>query len=70
VVGPAIRMCGLLLRVLIVAHVQPADFQMLTVHFPVGTAGFSELISKAVVAIVVIDRNSGRFLSVKFLHRA
>jgi hypothetical protein len=43
---------------------------MLTVHFPVGTAGFSELISKAVVAIVVIDRNSGRFLSVKFLHRA
>ena len=53
-----------------VAHVQPGDFQMLTVHFPVGTAGFSELISKpGLVAIAVVDRNSAQFLSVKFLHR-
>jgi hypothetical protein len=53
-----------------VAHVQPADFSMLTVHFPVGTAGFSELISRpGLYAIAVIDRNSSRFLSVKFLHR-
>lgn len=29
-----------------VAHVQPADFSMLSVHFPVGTAGFAELISR------------------------
>ena len=27
-------------------HVQPADFLMLTATFPVGTAGFSELISQ------------------------
>jgi hypothetical protein len=52
-----------------VAHVQPADYSMLTVHFPVGTGGFSELISKpGLYAIAVIDRNTSRFLSVKFLH--
>lgn len=43
---------------------------MLSVHFPVGTAGFSELVSKpGLYAIVVVDRNSSRFLAVKFLHR-
>lgn len=53
-----------------VAHVQPADFSMLTVHFPVGTAGFSELISRpGLYAIATVDRNSNRFLAVKFLHR-
>ena len=53
-----------------VAHVQPADFSMLTVHFPVGTAGFSELISKpGLYAIVTVDRDSSRFSTVKFLHR-
>jgi hypothetical protein len=54
-----------------VAHVEPADFSMLQVRLPVGTAGFSELISKpGLYAIVTVDRNSGRFLSVKFLHRS
>jgi hypothetical protein len=53
-----------------VANVQPADFGMLTVHFPVGTGGFSELISRpGLVAIVVVDRNSGRFTNLRFLHR-
>jgi hypothetical protein len=53
-----------------VAHVQPADFSMLTVHFPVGVAGFSELISRpGLYAIATVDRNSNRFLAVKFLHR-
>ena len=52
-----------------VAHVQPSDFQMLQVTFPTGTP-FGELISKpGLYAIAVIDRNSARFLSVKFLHR-
>ena len=51
-----------------VVHVQPADFQMLTATFPVGTAGFSELISKPVYALATIDRNKGRFTRVKFLH--
>src|SRR5215212_4935470 len=46
-----------------VAHVQPFDFSMLMVHFPVDTAGFSELISQpGLYAIAVIDRSSGRFL--------
>jgi hypothetical protein len=53
-----------------VAHVQPADFAMLQVTFPVGTAGYSELISRpGLYAIATVDRNSNRFLAVKFLHR-
>jgi hypothetical protein len=52
-----------------VAHLQPADFLMLSVHFPVGTAGISELISRpGLAAIATIDRNSGRFVGVKFLN--
>jgi hypothetical protein len=51
-------------------HVQPADFAMLQVTFPVGTAGYSELISRpGLYAIATVDRNSNRFLAVKFLHR-
>lgn len=50
-------------------HVQPADFLMLTATFPVGTAGFSELISRPVYALVTIDRNKGRFMRVSFRHR-
>jgi hypothetical protein len=51
-----------------VVHVQPADFSMLKATFPVGTAGFSELVSQPVYALVTIDRNKGRFTRVKFLH--
>ena len=47
-------------------HVQPGDFQMLTATFPIGTAGFSELIGRPVYAWVSIDRNSGRFTKVSF----
>jgi hypothetical protein len=53
-----------------VVPVLPADFSMLQVTFPVGTAGFSELISKpGLYAIATVDRNSGRFTGVKFLNR-
>jgi hypothetical protein len=52
-----------------VVHMQPADFQMLTAQFPVGVAGFSDLVSKPVYALVSIDRNKGRFMRVKFLNR-
>jgi hypothetical protein len=53
-----------------VVHMQPADFQMLSAHFPVGTAGYSELISKpGLYALVSLERNSGRFTRVSFLHR-
>ena len=52
-----------------VAHVQPADFLMLSVHFPIGKPGFSELVSKpGLYAIATIDRNPGRFLNLRFLH--
>ena len=50
-------------------HMQPANFSMLTAHFPVGVAGFSELVSKPVYALVSVDRNSGRFVKVSFLNR-
>jgi hypothetical protein len=49
-------------------HMQPADFSMLTATFPIGVAGFSELVSKPVYALVTIDRNKGRFTRVSFLH--
>ena len=53
-----------------VAPVLPADFSMLQVTFPVGTAGFGELISKpGLYALATVDRNGGRFMSVKFLNR-
>jgi hypothetical protein len=52
-----------------VVHMQPADFLMLSAHFPIGTAGYSELISKPVYALVSIDRSKGRFTRVSFLHR-
>jgi hypothetical protein len=53
-----------------VAHVEPADFSMLQVHFPVGVAALAELISRpGRYAIVVVDHNSGRFLGVKLLNR-
>jgi hypothetical protein len=53
-----------------VVHMQPADLQMLSAHFPVGTAGYSELISKpGLYALVSLERNSGRFTRVSFLHR-
>ena len=52
-----------------VVHVQPADFGMLSATFPVGTAGFSELVSQPVYALATIDRNEGRFTRVKFLNR-
>jgi hypothetical protein len=51
-------------------HVQPADFSMLQVTFPVGIAGYSELISRpGLYAIATVDRNTGRFTSLRFLHR-
>ena len=51
-----------------VAHVEPGDFQTLVVSFPSGLAAYSELIIRpGVVAIATVDRNSNRFLGVKFL---
>lgn len=52
-----------------VVHVQPADFLMLTATFPIGVAGFSELIGRPVYALVSLDRNKGRFTKVSFRHR-
>ena len=53
-----------------VVHGLPVVGGQLAFHFPAGTAGYTELISKpGVVAIAVLDRGTHRFLSVKFLHR-
>jgi hypothetical protein len=52
-----------------VAHVEPADFQTLRVSFAPGVAAYAELISRpGLVAIATIDRNTSRFLGVRFLH--
>ena len=52
-----------------VVHMLPGDFSMLTATFPIGVAGFSELIGRPVYALVSLDRNKGRFTRVSFLNR-
>jgi hypothetical protein len=53
-----------------VVHGQPGEAATLKFHFPPGTRGFAELVSRpGVIAIVTIDRGSQRFLSCRFLHR-
>jgi hypothetical protein len=54
-----------------VVHGQPADGGAMSFHFPPGTAGYSELISKpGLVAIVTVDRATHRFLTCRFLNRS
>jgi hypothetical protein len=51
-----------------VVHGLPADGGQLSFHFPVGTRGFADLVSRpGVTAILTIDRGSQRFLTCKFL---
>ena len=48
----------------------PAEGGVMSFHFPPGTAGYSELISKpGLVAIVTVDRGTHQFLSCRFLSR-
>jgi len=51
-------------------HGLPGDAGVMSFHFPVGTAGYSELISRpGLVAIVTIDRATHQFLTCRFLNR-
>ena len=51
-------------------HGLPGDAGVMSFHFPVGTAGYSKLISKpGLVALVTIDRGTHQFLSCRFLNR-
>jgi hypothetical protein len=53
-----------------VAHATPGDYGMLLCRFPPGEAAFQNLVSKPnLSALVSIDRSSGRFTGVTFLHR-
>jgi hypothetical protein len=53
-----------------VAHAVPGDYQMLLVRFPAGVSAFTELVGRpGLTSIVSIDRSSGHFVGVKFLHR-
>jgi hypothetical protein len=53
-----------------VVHGQAVDGGALSFTFPVGTAGFGQLVSKpGVVAIVTVDRGTHRFLTCRFLNR-
>jgi hypothetical protein len=52
-----------------VVHGLPAEGGVMSFHFPPGTAGYSELISKpGLVAIVTVDRGTQRFLTCRFLN--
>jgi hypothetical protein len=53
-----------------VVHGLPAEGGVMSFHFPPGTAGYSELISKpGLVAIVTVDRGTHQFLTCRFLNR-
>jgi hypothetical protein len=50
-------------------HGLPGDAGVMSFHFPVGTPGYSELISKpGLVAIVTVDRGTHQFLTCRFLN--
>jgi hypothetical protein len=52
-----------------VVHGLPADGGMLGFHFPPGTAGYAELVSKpSLWAIVTMDISTRRILGVRFLN--
>jgi hypothetical protein len=53
-----------------VAHAVPGDYQMLLVRFPTGVSAYAELVGRpGLVALVTVDRNSGRFMGVSFSNR-
>jgi hypothetical protein len=53
-----------------VVHGLPGDAGVVSFHFPPGTAGYAELISRpGVIAILTIDAGSRQFLSCRFLNR-
>jgi hypothetical protein len=53
-----------------VVHGLPAEGGQLSFHFPVGTRGFADLVSRpGVIAIATVDRGTQRFLSCRFLNR-
>jgi hypothetical protein len=52
-----------------VVAARPVDGGALSFHFPPGTAGYSELVSKPrLTAIVTMDVSSRRILAVRFLN--
>jgi hypothetical protein len=52
------------------AYAVPGDLQTLKFTFPTPAPAYTQLISKPVYAIVVIDRGLRQFLNVRFLHRS
>jgi hypothetical protein len=52
-----------------VVHGLPAEGGVMTFHFPPGTAGYSQLISKpGLVAVATIDRSTFQFLTCRFFN--
>jgi hypothetical protein len=53
-----------------VAHVLPGDYATLKVHFPTSVEAYQKLISRPrLTALATVDRETHRFLSVKFQNR-
>jgi hypothetical protein len=53
-----------------VVHGLPAEGGVMSFHFPPGTAGYSELISKpGLVAVVTVDRGTHQFLTCRFFNQ-
>ena len=53
-----------------IVHGLPGDDLALLFHFPAGESTYGRLVGKpGLAAIVTVDRNLRRFMSVQFLHR-
>jgi hypothetical protein len=53
-----------------VAHGLPTEGGVMSFHFPVGTAGYSQLVSKpGLIALVTVDRGTHQFLTCRFLNQ-
>jgi hypothetical protein len=52
-----------------IAHGLPGDNLSLEFHFPTGVAAYAELVSRpGLTAFVTIDKSTGWFMGVRFLH--
>jgi hypothetical protein len=54
-----------------VAHAVPGDLQTLRFHFQPGVAAYQQLVSRpGLSAVITVDRETSRFLTVRFHNRS
>jgi hypothetical protein len=54
-----------------VTHGVPSEGGVMAFHWPVGSPGFAELVSRpGLLAVVTVDLSSGQFLTCRLFHRS